>query len=66
MSEKDQVQVASGRRGALKRWRTPPDGLPPRILRLDTLSPAQRRVIAALLSMQAAEPDAARASADSK
>lgn len=40
---KDPVLVAAGRRGALKRWGEP------RILRLDELTPPQRRLALALV-----------------
>lgn len=48
-SDKNPVFVEAGRRGALKRW-----GGPPRTVRLDALTPDQRRLVLALV-------DAARA-----
>lgn len=46
---KDPVRVAAGRSGARKRWG------PPRVLRLDTLTPQQRRLVLALLDAAKAD-----------
>ena len=47
MPEKKPVFVESGRRGARRRWGEP------RILRLDSLTPEQRRVVLALINAAA-------------
>ena len=48
--EKDPVRVRSGQAAMRARWGPGiADPLPPRILRLDTLTPAQRALVAAIL-----------------
>jgi hypothetical protein len=49
VSPKDPARVAAGHSGARKRWG------PPRILRLDTLTPQQRRLVLALLDAAKAD-----------
>lgn len=56
-AEKNPVLVAAGRRGALKRW-----GDAPKTVRIDDLSPDQRRLIVALID--AARSNGARKAAD--
>lgn len=46
---KDPVKVAAGRRGAQKRWGDPG------VVRLDELTPAQRRLVLALVDAAKAE-----------
>ena len=59
ISEKDPLFVAAGRRAVRVRWDRDAEarGLTPgpRILRLDTLSPAQRELIAAILDATTSE-----------
>ena len=50
---KNPVYVEAGRRGARARWGEP------RVLRLDELTPAQRRVVLALVDAARDEPKAA-------
>jgi len=54
--EKDPVRVRSGQAAMRARWGPGiADPLPPRILRLDSLSPAQRALIAAILDATTSE-----------
>jgi hypothetical protein len=47
---KNPVFVEAGRRGAVKRW-----GIEPRVVRLDDLTAAQRRLVLALVDAARAE-----------
>jgi hypothetical protein len=54
---KDPIKVRAGQTGARKRW-----GEEPRVVRLDDLTPAQRRLVLALVEAARAEsrpPEAA-------